>query len=447
MTMHDVGVRPAGEGATAGRAVTDTGHRPGAVGHEARPAVDEVARRAPWHRAYRRVVLAVDAAVLTAAVALAAVVRFGIEDGIASTSTLTYAGLGVVIAAMWWTTLQCYGAADERVLGDGPSEYRRVVHASVMAFGVVAIVTLLVRQDLSRGYLAIAFPVGLVGLLAGRRVLRGWLGQQRWHGAMTTNVLVVGGPRSAQSIAHHFATRPRSGYTVTGVWVPDDVTVGHRWLPVANRVVPLLSGTRSLADALAAADAGAVVVTDTEHLGHHGLKELTWQLRGYGVDLMVSPNVMDVATPRVHVRPVSGMPFLHLREPNVEGATRWGKQTFDRVLAGAAVVGLAPVLIGAALAVRLTSPGPVLYRSERIGVGGQPFQMLKFRSMVVDADQVKDALTADQDGVLFKMRDDPRVINKDIDRDKILIADEALEYGLIDQVLTSRKTLPAAIAS
>jgi exopolysaccharide biosynthesis polyprenyl glycosylphosphotransferase len=103
------------------------------------------------------------------------------------------------------------------------------------------------------------------------------------------------------------------------------------------------------------------------------------------------------------------MPFLHLEKPQYEGATRWGKVVFDRTFAGAAVLALTPILIAAAIAVKVSSAGPVLYRSERIGVGGVPFEMLKFRSMVVDAEEIKQQLTSDTGGVLFKMKDDPRV--------------------------------------
>lgn len=364
---------------------------------------------APWHHSYRRAVLVMDAIVLVLAVLLAELIRFGTEPVMPAGADVTYTVLGVVIAAGWWLMLQFYGSTDERILGHGPDEYRKVAQASVMGFGVLAIVTLLLKQDLSRGYLAIAFPVGLAGLLFGRKALRTWLAKRRAAGAMTTNVLVMGGTRSAESIERYFSRHPAAGFRLTGVWVPDEPEMLNRWLDVPDRFVPVLGNSRKLAEAMAVADAGAVFVTDTEHLGPHGLKDLTWQLQGLDIDLMVSPNVVDVSTPRITLRNVGAMPFLHLEEPRYEGATRWGKVLFDRAFATAALIALSPVMITAALAVRLTSPGPVLYKSERIGVGGTPFEMLKFRSMVIDADQLKHQLTSDDDGLLFKMRDDPRV--------------------------------------
>lgn len=373
------------------------------------PSIPTRQPRVPWHRSYRRAVLAVDAAALLGAVLLAEVLRFGLEPVAPQGTTLTYTVLGVVLAAAWWAMLQLYGATDERILGHGPDEFRKVVQASVMCFGLLAIVTLLLKQDLSRGYLAIAFPAGLTGLLFGRKALRTWLARRRWGGKMSTNVLVIGGTRSAESIERYFARHPEAGFRLTGVWTPDTPDTLNSWLNVPGRFVPVLGNSRSLPAALEVADAGAVFVTDTEHLGPIGLKDLTWQLQGMNVDLMVSPNVVDVSTPRITLRNVGAMPFLHLEEPRYEGATRWGKSVFDRTLASLALVLLSPVLLVAAAAVRLSSRGPVLYRSERIGVGGVPFQMLKFRSMVENAEEIKGQLDADQDGVLFKMKNDPRV--------------------------------------
>lgn len=364
---------------------------------------------APWHHSYRRAVLVMDAIVLVLAVLLAELIRFGTEPVMPAGADITYTVLGVVIAAGWWLMLQFYGSTDERILGHGPDEYRKVAQASVMGFGVLAIVTLLLKQDLSRGYLAIAFPVGLTGLLFGRKALRTWLARRRAAGAMTTNVLVVGGPRSAESIHRYFARHPGAGFRLTGVWVPDEPGTMNRWLDVPDRFVPVLGNNRTLKDAMALAEAGAVFVTDTEHLGPHGLKDLTWQLQGLDIDLMVSPNVVDVSTPRITLRNVGAMPFLHLEEPQYEGATRWSKLLFDKTFAIAALVFLSPLLIGAGIAVKLSSRGPVLYKSERIGVGGVPFQMLKFRSMVQGADLAKSELKSDSDGVLFKMKNDPRV--------------------------------------
>lgn len=404
MTLQDY-AREGRNSVTAPAAATNDHKIAGTPMRDAQPPLV----RAPWHTAYRRAALVTDAVILVSAVLLAEFLRFGMEAAMTPGRSFTYTALGVGIVSLWWLALQLDGAADIRILGHGPEEYRRVVHASVMAFGILAIATLLIKQDLSRGYLAIAFPVGLTGLLFGRKALRTWLVRRRRRGGMTTNILVIGGTRSAESIDTYFNRHPEAGFKVTGVWVPDEVDLSQRWLNSPDRFVPMLGSSRSLSDALQISDAACVIVTDTEHLGHSGLKDLTWELQTHGIDLMVSPNVMDVATPRITLRNVGSMPFLHLEKPQYEGATRWGKVLFDKAFATTALIVLSPLLLGAALAVRLTSRGPVFYRSERIGVGGAPFEMLKFRSMVADADALKETLVPDSAGVLFKQKNDPRV--------------------------------------
>jgi exopolysaccharide biosynthesis polyprenyl glycosylphosphotransferase len=141
------------------------------------------------------------------------------------------------------------------------------------------------------------------------------------------------------------------------------------------------------------------------------MRELSWDLEGLNVDMLVAPGVADVAGPRMMVRPVAGLPLLHIDKPRYEGANKFLKAAFDRCGAAAIVTMLLPVLLGCAIAVKAGSRGPVFYKAERIGLGNEPFQMWKFRTMVNGADKQKAALAAQNEGagVLFKMRDDPRV--------------------------------------
>jgi exopolysaccharide biosynthesis polyprenyl glycosylphosphotransferase len=121
---------------------------------------------------------------------------------------------------------------------------------------------------------------------------------------------------------------------------------------------------------------------------------------------------MEVAGPRMHMRPFIGLPLLHVEEPEFTGARRLVKEVVDRLGAGLALLAIAPMLLVVALAVRLDSVGPVLFRQVRIGRDGREFSMLKFRTMVADAEEQRAALldrNEKADGLLFKIADDPRV--------------------------------------
>jgi exopolysaccharide biosynthesis polyprenyl glycosylphosphotransferase len=111
------------------------------------------------------------------------------------------------------------------------------------------------------------------------------------------------------------------------------------------------------------------------------------------------------------MRPIAGLPLLHIDKPQYQGTKGFQKRAFDTCFAFAALVGMLPILVATAIAIKLTSRGPVFYSAERIGIDGRPFLMLKFRTMVQDADKRLDSLLAqnESDGLLFKIRDDPRV--------------------------------------
>jgi len=125
----------------------------------------------------------------------------------------------------------------------------------------------------------------------------------------------------------------------------------------------------------------------------------------------VSPGMVEIAGPRLHIRPFVGLPLLSIEEPVFSGWKRVLKGALDRVGAACALILIAPVLLGIALAVRFSGPGPVLYRQVRVGAYGDRYTMYKFRSMVDGADAKLSELLASNEGqgLLFKMRDDPRV--------------------------------------
>jgi exopolysaccharide biosynthesis polyprenyl glycosylphosphotransferase len=157
--------------------------------------------------------------------------------------------------------------------------------------------------------------------------------------------------------------------------------------------------------------ADVVAVASHPDLSGHALRRLAWALDERGVDLVVSPGIVEVAGPRLSIRPVAGLSLLHLERPSTRSGRMLLKAVLDRLGASILVVLLGPALLAIAAAIMRSSPGPALFRQIRIGADGRPFEMLKFRSMVVDAEALRTDLEADNDGngVLFKLRDDPRV--------------------------------------
>ncbi|QQM52537.1 sugar transferase [Rhodococcus pyridinivorans] len=366
-----------------------------------------------WQNVYVKRLCLTDAITVVLSVILAQTVRFGYEDllraGGGGQLDYTVVSAGLIVA--WLGALSVFRTRSRRVIGAGYDEYQRVISATLAVFGTIAIIALITNQQIARGFLAIALPVGLAGLLLSRWVWRKVIARKRARGEFQTSVLVVGGARAVRHMARTFSRQDGEGYCVVGVCVPRYSGAPGDVIDVDGREITVYGDEHSVVEALELSGADTVVVTATETLGSDGLHDLVWQLEPLDTDLVVATGVVDVAGPRIEMRPVAGLPLIHVEKPSYHGAKRSGKRIFDLAFAGLALLALAPVFAVVALLIKLEDRGPVFYKAERIGLDGEPFGMVKFRSMVTNADKMVDRLLAQNEGAgpLFKMKDDPRV--------------------------------------
>jgi exopolysaccharide biosynthesis polyprenyl glycosylphosphotransferase len=369
------------------------------------------APRAAWQRRYGAWLRVADFLVIGAAVVLGQLLRFGTTPAaLAGFAPVGYSVVSILIIGSWVWFLMIYHTSAPGVIGAGSEEFRRVWTATLSLFGGIAIVSMLFKVDLARGYLAIALPLGLVGLSVNRFLARRVVAAMRRRGRLLSAVLAVGEPESVRAVAESLGRHPEDGYIVVAACTPGQV--GHGMVDVAGgTAVPLLPYDGDFGYALKVCGADTIVLTSTAHLGPRGVHDLSWQLDKLGVDLVVSPAMIDLAGPRVTVRPLAGLPLIQVAKPRYDGAKGFQKGAFDVCSSLFALVVALPVMLVAAVAIKLTSKGPVFYTSERIGLDGKPFRMIKFRSMVVDAHLrlAEVAHLNNGDGLLFKARCDPRV--------------------------------------
>lgn len=392
-----------------------TANRDLRIGRRPLAADDDSHVRTPqsWVLGYLRTVAWGDFAIVVASIALAQLVRFGSGDPLEANgeSGIPAAFVSVVLAVAWLAALRVFHTLDRRVIGSGPDEYSRVVTACLSVFGVLAMVDLLFRLNIARGFLLIALPVGTLSLVAARWYWRKRLTRQRQRARHLEKLLVVGSVGASAPLVKRLLNTPTLGYDVMGVCLPPSRRGTPEELRIDDRHVPVFGDFDDVTLAVKHTGATTVAVTSTEALGHQAMQDLSWDLEGMNVEMLVSPGVTDVAGPRMMVRPVAGLPLLHIDKPRYEGANRFRKAALDRVGALATLVMLAPIMVAVAIAIKVDSAGPIFYRAVRIGLNNKPFQMWKFRSMVRDADKRKHELAHLDEGagVLFKMRDDPRV--------------------------------------
>jgi exopolysaccharide biosynthesis polyprenyl glycosylphosphotransferase len=347
------------------------------------------------------------------AVVGAYVVSFGLEphflpDG----SQVPYWILSVALAAAWWIMLGAWGSRESRVLGAGSDEYRLVVAATLWLFGAIAIFSYAFKVETARGYVGIALPAGTVGLLLGRWLMRQHLSIRRLQGRSMSRLMIIGGSSGIPHIASALSKDRNAGYKPVAAYSPGGAEDRLEIQRTSN--LPML-GHEPTADAILRAinncQADVVAVTAGVQLSPSVIRELGWELAARNIGLIVAPALTDVAGPRIHTQPVGGLPLIHVTTPSLDGGQKVAKRLFDLICSSILVVTLSPLFLGIAVAVKATSSGPIFYRQERIGLRGDSFNMLKFRSMSVNADdQLQELLQAQgsADKPLFKVSNDPR---------------------------------------
>jgi exopolysaccharide biosynthesis polyprenyl glycosylphosphotransferase len=387
-----------------------TVRKPSAEAAAAEPS-KKVRDRSKWERRYAANLRITDTVAVCGSVILAQYVRFGTPAAAPSHVNHYVTAYSALIVIIWLSALAVFRTRSPRYIGAGVEEYRRVAAASFWTFGAIAMAELLLKLQISRGYLAVALPAGVLGLLLSRWMWRVYVARKRAQGAYSTAVLAVGGSDAVANLASELTDDPKNGYHVVGVCITGYGDPRDEQLVVNDREIPIVGGVAYALQAIRECGADTVAIAGTGDFGVQGLRRLIWELEPMGVDLMVSPGVMDVALNRLVMRPIAGLPLLHIDKPQYQGTKGFQKRAFDICFAFAALAGTLPILVATAIAIKLTSRGPVFYSSERIGIDGRPFSMLKFRTMVQDADKELESLLGNNEsnGLLFKIREDPRV--------------------------------------
>ena len=310
-------------------------------------------------------------------------------------------------AAVAWPLAIAMSHGYERgKIGVGDDEMHAVGRALILAIAVSAIPCAITGQYGVVAVSGIAVPIAAAASITVRFVARKNLHRRQRAGQDVRRVIVVGSAFAAADLANMLTAEPQCGMKVIGVCVPNaDVA---RAKEVGLEVLGDLDQAPSLIETYGA---DAVAVTSGDATRHNYLRELSWALEGAPVELLVHPGLIEVAGPRMHIRPYVGLPLLHVEQPHFTGWRRVVKRAFDIVATSLGLLLISPILLAIALAVKLGDRGPVIFRQTRVGLDGSTFTMLKFRSMHVNAEERVAELRAmnPEIGTMFKLTDDPRI--------------------------------------
>jgi exopolysaccharide biosynthesis polyprenyl glycosylphosphotransferase len=373
--------------------------------HEAAPA----RQRTPLQRRIRQMLIGIflmDAGVLFITSCVAWLYQRKIDDLWYEAPYLYHwlplLGPGMIV--LWLLMLVVFGAYRVRNYGAGFEEFRAIAVASTVTFGVACMLGFLAAHHPTRGYPILFFLLGTPLLLLARYVDRRTLHVARAQGRLSIKMIALGSSQAVRELVDVLGRAPWMGYQVVGMCVPRGQQAEDVGVPVLGDI----DDVRRLAIELGV---DGVIVAGGSYSSAADLRRLGWELQGLELDMLVVPSLTDIAGPRVHMRHVAGLPFVQVEEPQSDRAGGWAKRLFDLVVAGGLVVVLSPLLLVVALLIRLQDGGPVLYRQRRVGANGDEFEMIKFRSMVVDAEArlAEIAHANEHDGLLFKIREDPRI--------------------------------------
>lgn len=379
-----------------------------AIGSDSCPVAAPSAAPDSW-RTYAQVLAVLDLTAMAAGALLAQGARFGSlgVNRVPSTS-LSYLRVAVILAAAWVCTMAVAGAYERRYLAAGTEEYRRILVGATRFLAFVGVVSFVAKFDVARGYVAIAIPVAtgltLMGRLLARRVVHSRYGKARF----LKTIVVVGTGASVDRLSRRLAEAPFAGYVLHGVCVP----VGSEPLDLGSATsITTFADTRDVLRTVRELGADAVAVADAVTFSPADLRALDLGLEGSDIELLMAPSIVDVAGPRILVRPVSDLPLLHIEVPELAGARRLVKEVTDRTMAACLLVASIPILVLAALAVLVLDGRPILFKQVRVGRNGDRFVLWKVRTMTVGAEARLAALMGrnEQDGPLFKIRADPRI--------------------------------------
>ncbi|MCX8007874.1 MAG: sugar transferase [Coriobacteriia bacterium] len=355
----------------------------------------------------------VDLVALIASAALATYLRFstlGVRLGIerlpqgASYYDAMWAFVALGVVALWRE-----GLYDLERITWGAGEFSRIARAvALAALGFVLTSFWLKLPGLSRAWLLLTTAVSFAGVSAGRLMVRTALRAARRRGRVVRRTLIVGSNPEAAEIARILRAKPEHGLAPVGCLA----TSHAEYLPLSfcDEGVPLVGEAGDLREVVQDLKIDSVIIATTA-FDHDIVSRMIAELRGTGVTIQLSSGLFDILTSRVLVKEVAGIPLITVRSVSFSRHNAFVKRVFDLVMATAIVLVGTPVWLLVSLAIKLDSPGPVLYRQLRVGRGGRPFQMFKFRSMYVDADRRLAELRQmnEADGPLFKMKHDPRV--------------------------------------
>jgi exopolysaccharide biosynthesis polyprenyl glycosylphosphotransferase len=292
-----------------------------------------------------------------------------------------------------------------RRLGMWLDQMSRIVRSTMIAMLIMIGITFIYQPFFYSRLIYLYATIAIILLLALGRFLWGLvLDGLRTRGVGVSRVLIVGAGDVGRMVIRTVMAQPEFGYRIVAL-VDDRVERSA----LAIGPVPTIEGTQRLPEIIAEKSIDEVIVT-LPWTDHQRILDIFQLCEGLGVRARTVPDLFQLSLNRVDVEDLGGVPVIGLKVTSIRGANLIVKRVMDVTLGSLMLLIASPLMIISALAIKLDSPGPIIFRQKRVGAHGQEFVVFKFRSMREGADEEKDQLLDlnEMRGPLFKMREDPR---------------------------------------
>ena len=346
----------------------------------------------------RRKVLIVDFCIITTVLVTTVASRILVDSNFDYSYKLVQ---NVLIAAVIWI-VSLYGAGcyDSRFISSGVEEIRRILKGSATALLIMGTLSFVFKRNPSRLITFLAFLIGICLLIVARKFLQSHLHRSRKLGHSMCNTLVLGSARYADEISSLLNANPEYGYLI----------VGRQSIHGENSFTSKKAWLQTIDEAIRNGHVQALIIEDNIDADPQLISALSWHLNKREVEVLIAPTFLKNFGPRFELAPHINLPLVYLDEPELSPTEKATKRIIDIVIASLAVFLLLPFMVLIAIGILLNSRGPIFFVQNRIGLAGEQFRFIKFRTMVVGAEKMRqEVLGTPDEEMKNRYKNDPRI--------------------------------------
>lgn len=366
-----------------------------------------------WRRRWLALALGADLITYALASYAAIAVRFGTKESFMIVRLvgqhryrLPYSTAFAIMLPVWLGVLffnRCYSW---RHVSYPPFELRRVLSSIAVGTAMFGLASFAFRANINRPLIIVLFAAALITVPLGRLIARNSYKRWRRNAGARARTLIVGANREGRIVADIMLANPTFDFIPVG-FVDDDPEPAPEDF---EHDIPVAGATKEILSLVDSMRISAVFIVDPS-LGSDKTGAILRKLRPRDIEVRISANLPEILAWRLAIEPLTGFPMLSVSTGNLERFHRFAKRALDLTGATAGLLLLSPILLTIAAAIRFDSKGGVFFRQERAGLRGKPFRVFKFRTMVTNAETLKDSgeVQSEVKGAVFKMKEDPRI--------------------------------------